>query len=111
MEFAFLGKTSRNANHSTRTSEITCADPVAVRFADHVTTALRTGSDAAGKRFHPKNRTIRVRLAPGINGHARSDQSRDSGQSAEARRLERERARFWAEVREGEREAEARSGP
>ena len=36
---------------------------------------------------------------------------RGSRQIAEARRLERERARFWAAVREGEREAEARSGP
>ena len=36
---------------------------------------------------------------------------RGSRQSAKARRSERARARFWAEVREGEREAEARSGP
>jgi hypothetical protein len=30
---------------------------------------------------------------------------------AEQRRAERKRARFWAELREGEREAEARSTP
>lgn len=30
---------------------------------------------------------------------------------AEERRAEEERARFWAELREGEREAEARSSP
>jgi len=32
-----------------------------------------------------------------------------SRQSAEEQRVDRERSRFWAEVREGEREAEARS--
>jgi hypothetical protein len=35
---------------------------------------------------------------------------RGARQSAKARRVDSERARFWAEVREGEREAEARSG-
>jgi hypothetical protein len=29
---------------------------------------------------------------------------------SDARRIDEQRARFWAEVREGEREAEARSG-
>ena len=33
-----------------------------------------------------------------------------SRKRAESRRVDRERSRFWAEVREGEREAEARSG-
>jgi hypothetical protein len=30
--------------------------------------------------------------------------------SAETRRIDKKRARFWAEVREGRREAEARTG-
>ena len=34
---------------------------------------------------------------------------RSSQQSSEERRLIKERERFWAEVREGEREAKARS--
>lgn len=36
---------------------------------------------------------------------------RGSERSLEQQRRDRERARFWAEVRAGEREAEAASGP